>query len=271
VKKHQAEGSEPWSFSPNVYRALRRRSQILMFACMAASGWLLARCALTAMDDAGPQVFGPDILIAGAVLLLWGWTMVGLFRPPSEVVASTQHTSGDGPLVIMSLGVGMRFWNVVTAPFGGVVFALMFLLFEMPESTTEETDSSADLIAVIVVAALAVYVLATLWMISRSILQGAELTGSELVVHGFFRTRRFERDLITKAEGKKIHWLADIIFSSMHLDINRTVQLSLRDGRQLVLHASSGGGSDYGAAVINEWLAASGGEIIPRREPGTVP
>jgi hypothetical protein len=90
-------------------------------------------------------------------------------------------------------------------------------------------------------------------------------------VHGFFRTRRFERDLITKAEGEKSHWLADFIFSSMHLDINRTVRLSLRDGRQLDLHASSGRGSDYGAAVITEWLAAPGGRTIPRREPGTIP
>jgi hypothetical protein len=242
-----------------------------MFVCMAASGWLLARGALTAMDDGGPQVFGPDILIAGAVVLLWGWAMVGLLRPPSEVVASTQRTSGDGPMVIMSLGVGMRFWNVVTAPFGGIVFALIFLGFAMPESTTEETSSPADLIVLIVVAAFAVYVLATLWMISRSILHGAEPTESELVVHGFFRTRRFERDLITKAEGEKTHWLAEFIFSSMHLDINRTVRLSLRDGRQLDLHASSGRGSDYGAAVITEWLAAPGGRTIPRREPGTIP
>jgi len=234
-----------------------------MFVCMAASGWLFARIVVLVVDDAGVRAFGVDIPIAAAVLGLWIWIVVGLFHPPPDVIARPQHTTSDGPLVITSMGRGMRFWHVVSVPICGLFIGLLSLAFVLPEPSPDDDSAPTEVWGIVAVAAFIVYLLALFWMISRAILHGAELTESELIVHGFFRTRKYHRDLVEGAKGEKLRFVAEYILNATELRFERTVRLTFRDGRQRVLYASSGGGVDRGAAVINEWLAEPRATLPP--------
>jgi hypothetical protein len=247
---------------PDQYRALRRASPIIMLVGMAASGWLFLRGALRFGDDGEAQTFGADIPIMVTIAALWIAAMVALLRPPRAVRARTTRTVGAGSQVVWPLGRDMRIWNVVSAPFGGMLGSFFFLPAFLPESPSDdpnagETSALPDAVVFVMVAVLAVGIVAQIWMISRSILHGVELTESEIIVHGYFRSHRYRRDAIAMAAGTKIPLVVSILFSLLRMDAEQTVLLTLHNGERHTLLASSSDGADYGADVINAWIARS--------------
>ena len=124
------------------------------------------------------------------------------------------------------------------------------------ESSPEANAGEEIVVGVLAVVALVIVLVAVVWMLSRSILQGVELSESELIAHGFFRTRRYARESIDHAEGRNLRFFEEVLFIGMSLYFDRTLSLSLRDGTKRTLLASSGNNTDHGANVINAWLAA---------------
>ena len=256
MRHRQDAGGGQYRLSPDVYRSLRRRSPIVMLIGMTAFGWLIGRAIHASETGWGRQTFTVDILVMMGIVLAWTGAMVALSRPPSQVLAGASGNVGDGPLVVWPLGEDMRIWNVISVPFCGMFgsfFLLPALLTASPD-VTPDSNPPPEIIQVSLVAFLAVIILATIWMISRTILHGVELTDSRLIAHGFFRTRRFDRATIAHAAVGTINVFESAVFVMLRMDLDRTVRLTLNNGEQYALLASSGSGCDRGADLINEWL-----------------
>jgi hypothetical protein len=94
-----------------------------------------------------------------------------------------------------------------------------------------------------------------MWIVVRSGIRGVQLTATELVAHGYFRTHRYERQEIDKVEVVSVNIMTILALSLLRVNDSHAVSLTLANGSRRVLVGSISSDHDVevGADIIRAW------------------
>ncbi|PTT22427.1 hypothetical protein DBR36_01995 [Microbacterium sp. HMWF026] len=247
---------------PRIWQVLFAWSPLLSIIGAAAGGVFLIRAILVTSND--EYTFGPDIPIAGAVLLLWGAGVWALLSPPSSTLA--QEVDGASPSgVIWSLGRRFRAWNVGAAPVAGLLLGMLSapsldLLAEIVSGAPSESVHDPALLA------LGGCVLPVALITARFPLWGAELRSELLIVRGVLWTRRYRKSEIVSVHSHEVTGLSDyvlgVLFNS-HRSVFYVMRMQLTTGRTKTLYASTSSKPDIdrAARIVTTWMAGAGAAV----------